>query len=315
MLASRVGCPLRLKTPNMGNTGQEDRVPVTRIITYGDESGLDEKAEYFLMGGFVGTPLDWKTVRSEWQQVLRQFGVPEFHSADFFGGKGQYRYWEGSHRDSLLDSLLSVLGNSRVIPLGCAIRIRDFLELTSKERRVLSGAYIKSRLTLRRRDTSQPFETGIGRKLEGPDAEKQVYRVGFKYFLGAVVSKVPPGCSIEVFLDKTEEFAPGAFEYFKERRQGYKYPDGQTLQSLDFVDSAKEPAIQAADLYAHVAARQLNGHQKDPRRQRVWKALCEENTPHLMDYQSFRQQLDPIEQWDRQFNIDWGFPPDHESAF
>ena len=87
MLASRVGCPLRLKTPNMGNTGQEDRVPVTRIITYGDESGLDEKAEYFLMGGFVGTPLDWKTVRSEWQQVLRQFGVPEFHSADFFGGK------------------------------------------------------------------------------------------------------------------------------------------------------------------------------------------------------------------------------------
>ena len=167
----------------------------------------------------------------------------------------------------------------------------------------------------RTRDTSQHFETGIGRKLEGPDAEKQVYRVGFKYFLGAVVSKVPPGCSIEVFLDKTEEFAPGAFEYFKERRKGYKYPDGQTLQSLDFVDSAKEPAIQAADLYAHVAARQLNGHQKDPRRQRVWKALCEENTPHLMDYQSFRQQLDPIEQWDRQFNIDWGFPPDHESAF
>ena len=165
MLASRVGCPLRLNTPDMGNTGQEDRVPVTLIITYGDESGLDEKAEYFLMGGFVGTLLDWKTVRSEWQQVLRQFGVPEFHSADFFGGKGQYRYWEGSHRDSLLDSLLSVLGNSRVIPLGCAIRIRDFLELTSKERRVLSGAYIKSRLTLRRRDTSQPFETGIGRKL------------------------------------------------------------------------------------------------------------------------------------------------------
>ena len=264
MLASRSGCPLRLKTPNMGNTGQEARVPVTRIIAYGDESGLDGEAEYFLMGGFVGTPQDWQTARSEWQQVLRQFGVPEFHSNDFFGGKGQYRGWEGSHRDSLLDSLLSVLGSSRVIPLGCAIHRRDFLGLTRRDRRVLSGAYNRSRLTLRRRDTSQPFEARIERTLEGPDAEKQVYRVGFKYFLGAVASKSPPSCSIEVVLDRHEKLASGASEYFEERRRGYKYPDGQTLQSLTFVDSANEPAIQAADLYAHVAARQLNGHPKDP---------------------------------------------------
>ena len=128
---------------------------------------------------------------------MRQFGVPEFHSNDFFGGKGQYRGWEGSHRDSLLDSLLSVLGSSRVIPLGCAIHRRDFLGLTRKERRVLSGAYNRSRLTLRRGDTSQPFEARIERKLEGPDAEKQAYRVGFKYFLGAVASKSPPSCGIE----------------------------------------------------------------------------------------------------------------------
>ncbi len=314
MLASRMGYPWRLETPAMGNTGQEANVPVTQIIAYGDESGLDEKAEYFLMGGFVGTPLDWQTVRTEWQQVLRQFGVPEFHSADFFGGKGQYRYWEGRHRDSLLDSLLSVLGNSSVIPLGCAITMSEFLELTSNERRLLSGAHMKLRLSLRRRDTSQLFETGIGRKLEGPDAEKQVYRVGFRYFLAAVAYKSPPSCSIEVFLDKNEEFAPGAFEYFTERKKGHKYPGGRKLQSLDFVDSAKEPAIQAADLYAHVVARQLNGHPKDPRRQRVWEALCEGHPPHLMNYQTFRQQLDPFEQWDRQFNIDWGFPPDHESA-
>ena len=37
-------------------------------------------------------------------------------------------------------------------------------------------------------------------------------------------------------------------------------------------------------------------------------------SPRVMDGQIFRQQLNPIERWDRQFNIDWGFPPDHESA-
>ena len=151
---------------------------MTRIIAYGDESGLDEKAEYFLMGGILGTPLDWQTARSEWQQVLCQFKVRKFHSNDFFGGKGQYRDWGGSQRDSLLDSLLSVLCSSIVTPIGCAIHIGDFLGLSTEERRILSGAYNKTRLTLRRRDTSQPFEARIERKLEGPDAEKQVYRVG-----------------------------------------------------------------------------------------------------------------------------------------
>ena len=64
-----------------------------------------------------------------------------------------------------------------------------------------------------------------------------------------------------------------------------------------------------------VAARQLNGNQEDVRRQRAWEALRGENSLHLMNHQSFGQQLDSIKQWDRQFNIDWGFQLDHESAF
>ncbi len=288
---------------------------MTQVIVYGDESGLDEKATYFLMGGFLGTSLDWQTARSEWAQVLGHFGVTEFHSNEFFGGKGQYRGWDRRQRDSLLEALLNVLRSSRVTAMGCAIHIEDYKGLTNKERRVLSGASIKTHLTLKRPGTSQPFETRIERNLVGPDAEMQVYRVGFKYFLGAVAEKAPPSCSIDVILDRHERLASGVREYFNERRRGHTYPGGRSLQSLTFIDSAHDQAIQASDLYTYVAARQLNGHPMEPRHRRAWEALCKENGPFLMNRQQFSQQLDPLAQWNRQFNVDWGFPPDHQSAF
>ena len=290
-------------------------VPLTKIIAYADERGLDGRAKYFLMGGLLGSPPDWKYVSSQWQQIVDRFGVPEFHSNHFFGGKEPYHSWDGSQRDSLLDSLLSVLCNSRIAPVGCAIHSEDFMRLSIEERRILSGAYVKTRLTLRRPITTLPFETKIRRSLESPDAEKQVYRAGFRFFLGAVAFKAPPHCSIMIVLDRNEELSPGALEYFQKRRKGHKYPRGQTLESLTFVNSTNEPAIQAADLYTHVAARKLNGYSMDPRRKRAWEALCKENSPHLMNYRDLRRLLDPIEQWNRQFNIDWGFPPEHESAF
>ena len=299
----------------MKNFRQDAPIPDPRLLVYGDESGLDERAAYFLMGGLLGAPLDWQKTRSEWRKVLRRFGVRSFHSNDFFGSRGQYRDWAESRRDSFLDSLLNVLSGNRVTPLGCAIHIGDYRGLTNNERRILSGAHSKTRLTLRRTDTNQPSVTRIERNIEGPDAQSQVYRTGFNYFLGAVVFKSPAGRSIDVVLDRHETFATGASDYFRKRREGCSYPEGQTLWGLDFVASADEPAIQAADLYVHIAARKLNGYHLGARRQRAWKALCTENEPFIMDFLSFKQQLDPIEQWDRQFNIDWGFPPEHESAF
>ena len=267
------------------------------------------------MGGFLGTSPDWQTAKSEWAQVLDHYEVTEFHSNEFFGGKGQYRDWDRTKRDSLLEALLNVLGSSCVTAMGCAIHIGDYKGLTTQERRVLSGASIKTHLTLKRPGTSQPFETKIERNLVGPDAETQVYRTGFKYFLAAVAKKAPPSCSIHLVLDRHEKFASGVKEYFNERRKGHTYPDGRSLQSLTFIDSAQDQAIQASDLYTYLAARQLNGHPMDPRHQRAWEALCKENGPFLMNHQHFSQQLDPLAQWNRQFNIDWGFSPDDESAF
>ncbi len=288
---------------------------MARIIAYGDESGLDEKASYFLMGGFMGTPLDWCTTKSQWREALSRFGVPEFHSVDFFNPHENFFFLTASERDSLLDSLLRILGSGRVTPIGCAIHKNDFLELAKGERRILSGAQVKTRLRLRRHDATQLFGTRMKSWLEGPDAEKQVYRVGFNYYLNAVAYNSPPNSSVELSLDRHENLSSGARGYFEQRRKGRMYSGGQVLRCLEFVDSANEPAVQAADLYVHVASRQLNKHRMDSRRKRAWEALCDKSGPYVIDCQTLRKDLDLVVQPVRQFSADWGFPPDHEATF
>jgi len=106
-----------------------------------DESGLDDKTgatEHHCAGvaGFLAEPEAWAKFSGEWDAVLREYNISEFHFSEFADRKRgpskagwPYRGWDDSKRKEFLMQLAVIAGRHKRLGIGAYFDVRDYSEL------------------------------------------------------------------------------------------------------------------------------------------------------------------------------------------
>src|SRR5438093_1602268 len=88
------------------------------LTAYVDESErLHRAGRSFFMGGWLGESETWAAYEPQWQLLLKEAGVSEFHSSDFANREGEFVGWLDEKADNLLAGLLSVIRESKIYGL------------------------------------------------------------------------------------------------------------------------------------------------------------------------------------------------------
>lgn len=78
---------------------------------YFDASGKHEGYRVLTIAGAVSPLKKWSRFEKQWNKVLLDEGVTEFHATDFAAGQGEYRDWKGDkvRRKEFLERLVAII--------------------------------------------------------------------------------------------------------------------------------------------------------------------------------------------------------------
>lgn len=206
------------------------------LYTFGDESGIEDAAEWCILAGYVGEPRQWERFRREWRRVLRKYRVPEFHAKDFYQPERRkhvphYADWPDERPSSFLAALLTVINERNIDPI--AVSLPDGKTMVFTEDFKSSGA------------PSRP------------------YMAIFQRFVGEALLKAEEGTSVHFTFDTQNVMQARAIETFQEQFKGSYLPAGlrklgERAASIRYADSVSEEPLQAADLCAYFWNRASN---------------------------------------------------------
>jgi hypothetical protein len=80
------------------------------LAIYIDESGTHDGSDLIAMGGYVGWKDDWQTFSGEWESVLCDYRVQDFHAVEFMRSpaiqeadkNSPYRGWSPDKREQFI---------------------------------------------------------------------------------------------------------------------------------------------------------------------------------------------------------------------
>lgn len=105
------------------------------LYAFLDESGIHD-ADYCAVGGFIGTPEQWKKFDGAWRTVLRRHDQKEFHAKNVFR-RGHAK----PHLRRFVNDLLGVVAkHKKLLPFLSIVSVADFKALSYGERRHFTGA-------------------------------------------------------------------------------------------------------------------------------------------------------------------------------
>src|ERR1035438_7875259 len=113
--------------------------------SYMDEAGIDARAPFCSVAGYIAPKDEWERFESDWRFVLNDYmrDVPEvqryFHALEFYGNYPKYRRWKPSKRRSYIDALFRVINDRKVALFLSSVDRNAFFSLTEDERRYLTG--------------------------------------------------------------------------------------------------------------------------------------------------------------------------------
>jgi Protein of unknown function (DUF3800) len=215
------------------------------LQAYLDDSGTHTNdSPVCVAAGFFGGTYYWNQFSLEWDAAVRKRGLVEFHANKFWsggvGGKtvGEYSGWSKEDCDSFLDELLAIIGRHRIWPVGSAFVAADWNNLTMDERRYLTGGEYK----------------GVKHKSGG--APKQPYFMAFLFAVQNIAAYCGKGHSVDFIMDEGRTLGY-ALDYFKKIKssKGSTFAHAHKLGTIKAGDSKLLPALQAADLLAHLTLR------------------------------------------------------------
>jgi len=119
----------------------------TGFGSYCDEFGhpKDPNKHFTGIAGVLAWSDDWIEISRKWREMQKQEDIPNpFHMVDFVHHKERFiaKRWESKQeRARVLQLLLDVIGDARVIPVSAAVSNRDFSGLSSDHREKLQSPY------------------------------------------------------------------------------------------------------------------------------------------------------------------------------
>lgn len=224
------------------------------LFVAADESGVHENPQYCLVAGYIGSPQHWRRFERNWEGVLGQYSVPDFHAKRFFardqrGGRlDSYADWSDDKALSFLDELLSCVDQRRLFPIGGAVHVPSFDALTYGERRFLTGGNFTS--------DSQWLTSG---------APSKPYYVALEHLIVEAINQARKDTLIHFLFDRQEVLGARAVQTYNEivgraaptRRGSYYSTEppligAERLGRIAFGERKKEPSLQVADLFTHL---------------------------------------------------------------
>lgn len=226
---------------------------------YGDETGTHDGSKYCAVLGYVASSRQWKLFKRDWRDALGK-KVPEFHAKEFFqraswqGSESPYRGWSEKKATVFLDGLLRAINRYDIRPIGFAYEVEPFTGLTVEERKRLTGAVRYNRVR------SHGGGVEITSQLITSGAPTQLYFLGFSYLITEAIKAAPRGAKVSFVFDRRKQSEARAIQTFEEIIRFSTDPKLQgRLGLLSFGDSADYEPLQAADLYAYMINRALQG--------------------------------------------------------
>jgi len=220
------------------------------IAAFVDESGNDGKSSVFAMATVLMSNATSYHLGNDWQAMLEDFAVGEFHANDFYRGRGEFRGWTEDRKDELRSAIIELLRKSQV-KHSSALVVND--------------------------DYRRSFvETGFNESIRpAVNKWKKPYLIAFQHTVGDLRERAdyePKGCYIVPTFDNCQEFMGQAREDYDKRNADGKLGGMHVLTGRhEYVQ------MQAADLFAWeyrvYAERYIANRQLDPGR--VLEALRE----------------------------------------
>ncbi|HME00213.1 MAG TPA: hypothetical protein VKM93_23135 [Terriglobia bacterium] len=205
---------------------------------YLDESGIHEGAEICAISGYFGDQTAWENLEAKWGDILREFGVPEFHANIFWARRDKggdrvkpYAGWDDPKADLFLDRLLATIKDCSIYPVGAAVVGKEWGILSSNERRYLTGGEVRKG------------------KIKGGCPSKSY----FLPFLQAV-QRVARYCGndekVDFFFGLNTTFGGYALNYYKDIINR-SYDWGLCLSAIAFPRSVCTKPLQPSDLLSY----------------------------------------------------------------
>ena len=236
-----------------------------QLWTYGDESGNHLGAKYCLISGYVTSSEIWSEFNRQWKAILEHHSVEEFHSTDFFhhrrsqSSSNPYRGWTIDRRTRFINELVDVTNSLLLLPIGGAVEIRAFNELSYEQKRYFTGGYLETSWSVRKTRDSDGTRATMRRQFKTTGAPSRPYAMAFNLFLEELHNHVPEFSVVHTVLDRQRQLENYISEYFDKYWASLITLRETQFASLNFRDSHSEPGLQAADLYAYLQARRLEG--------------------------------------------------------
>jgi hypothetical protein len=109
---------------------------------YFDESGTHAGSPAVAVAGYLSTPEQWALFASEWATVLKEWGIPYFHMADFAMGAPPYNTWPIEVREPRFARLTQIIYDHAVATVGHVIPMPEYERALSEgAKRISGGAY------------------------------------------------------------------------------------------------------------------------------------------------------------------------------
>lgn len=197
------------------------------LWAYADESGIHGDALWCIIAGYIASPRQWSLFRKEWRVHLEKRQLSSFHSRKF--------NWDSPGAKEFVMTLATTINNHRLYPIGVAIAVKAFNALTLGERKFLTGGNWNQR--------TDRFET------HGKPSES--YFVTFLEFIHQALKRVPEDAHLHLVFDRQNIMESRAKETYEELVASGAMIGSHKLSDISYHIDPPEPALQAADLYAH----------------------------------------------------------------
>ena len=223
----------------------------SEMISYCDEFGHaeDPSKKYMGIAGLLARADNWRRFESQWDECLTAEKIPKpFHMVDFVHHSERFRdaRWADRHeRIRVLKLLLSIVEKAEVMPVGAAVDLADFRQLTTEQKRRCRHPYYLA---------FQAVTTNLGFAVGSRDLSAKVSRAR------ADVEREREGLSVEDWNYASPEAVSMVYAKFK----GFTGPAEELWNELKRVnmfgywmtsyapgDPLDHPPLQAADIWAY----------------------------------------------------------------
>lgn len=228
---------------------------------FGDESGIEDSAEYCIIAGYIGAPRQWEKFRRAWRKILHRYHVPEFHAKDFYQPKRRkhvphYAGWSDDRASAFLAALLKIINARDIDPIAAEIHVPGFNSLDHEERRYLTGGLLETHAFGNEDGSAVVFTEDF----QSSGAPSRPYMAIFQRFVGEALMKAPPDTMVHFTFDIQNALQTRAIETFQEQFKSGHLPSDLEAKaaSIRYADSVDEEPLQAADLCAYFWNRASN---------------------------------------------------------